>query len=211
MSDLPGGVVTFLFTDVEGSTRLWEESPRLMMEALRQHDRAIEEAIAAYRGISVKPRGEGDSRFVVFTDAFDAVAAAADIQRRLAATDWVTPSALRVRASVHTGTADLSFGDYYGSAVNRAARLRGIAHGGQTVVSGVTGGLVRDRLPDGVALRDMGEHGLKDLSRPEHVFQLDVEGLSSAFPPLRSLQRVPHNLPTQLTEFVGREDRAFRR
>ena len=159
---LPDGVVTFLFTDVEGSTHMWEESPDLMMKALEQHDHAIDKAVADNNGVSVKPRGEGDSRFVVFQSAHDAVTATAEMQRHLAAVDWVTPTQLRVRASLHTGTADLQLGDYYGSVVNRAARLRAIAHGGQTIMSGATYELVQDRLPEGVTIRDMGAHGLKD-------------------------------------------------
>jgi predicted ATPase/class 3 adenylate cyclase len=204
-SRLPDGVVTFLFTDVEGSTRLWEEAPDTMMEALQQHDTAIDQAVTAHSGVSVKPRGEGDSRFVVFESATEAVAAAADIQRRLAAVEWVTDRPLHVRASLHTGAADLQLGDYYGSAVNRAARLRGIAHGRQTVMSSSTWELVQDQLPEGVAIRDMGEHALKDLTRPEHVFQLNVEGLRDDFPPLRSLNVTRNNLPQQLTDFVGRQ------
>ena len=205
MEKLPDGVVTFVFTDVEGSTRMWEESPDFMMSALEQHDDAIDEAVVAHSGVSVKPRGEGDSRFVVFADPADAVAAAADIQRRLAEVEWATPTTLRVRTSLHSGAADLRMGDYYGTAVNRAARLRSLAHGGQTVMSAITFGLVQDHLPEGASIRDMGEHGLKDLSRPEHVFQLDVAGLEEEFPPLRSLNAIPNNLPTQMTEFVGRE------
>ena len=205
MTELPDGVVTFLFTDIEGSTRLWEEAPDLMMSALDQHDHAIDKAVDAHNGVSVKPRGEGDSRFIVFNSAVDAVSAAADLQRGLAAIDWATPHSLRVRASLHTGTAELQMSDYYGSAVNRAARLRAIAHGGQTVISSSTRELVEDHLPDGVTIRDMGEHGLKDLTRPERVYQVDIEGLLNEFPPLASLGAVPNNLPVQLTEFVGRQ------
>ncbi len=205
MAELPDGVVTFLFTDVEGSTRMWEEAPESMMAALNQHDEAIDGAVDAHNGVSVKPRGEGDSRFVVFRQAGDAIEAVADMQRRLGAIDWPTPEPLRVRASLHTGTADLQLGDYYGSAVNRAARLRAIAHGGQTLISGATWELVRDRLPDGVTYRDMGEHRLKDLTRPERVFQINVEGLPDRFPPLASVDATRNNLPVQLTEFVGRE------
>lgn len=201
---LPDGVVTFLFTDVEGSTRLWEEAPDTMMEALQQHDDAIDEAVAGHAGVSVKPRGEGDSRFIVFESAHEAVAAAADVQRRLAAVDWATDRPLHVRASLHTGAADLQLGDYYGSAVNRAARLRGIAHGRQTVLSRTTWELVQDHLPEGVTIRDMGEHALRDLTRPEHVYQLDVDGLPDSFPPLKSLDATRNNLPQQLTDFVGR-------
>ena len=205
MEDLPEGVVTFLFTDVEGSTRLWEEAPDSMMEALRQHDEAIDGAASAHTGVPVRPRGEGDSRFIVFASAADAVAGAAEMQRRLDAVDWATPQPLRVRASVHTGPADLRLGDYYGSAVNRAARLRAIAHGGQTVLSGATYELLGHDLPPGVSLRDMGRHGLKDLTEPEQVYQVDIEGLDDRFPPLASLNAVPNNLPQQVTEFVGRE------
>ena len=122
MADLPEGVVTFLFTDVEGSTRMFEEAPESMLEALRQHDEVIEDAVAANGGVPVRPRGEGDSRFIVFADAHNAVAGAAAMQRRLAVVDWATPTPLRVRAALHTGTADLRWGDFYGSAVNRAAR-----------------------------------------------------------------------------------------
>jgi predicted ATPase/class 3 adenylate cyclase len=203
--ELPEGVVTFVFTDVEGSTRLWEDAPDSMMQALDQHDEVIESVIAEHNGISVKPRGEGDSRFLVFGTAADALAAIAEVQVRLAATDWVTPRPIRVRASIHTGTAGVQLGDYYGSAVNRAARLRGIAHGGQTVMSRSAWELVQDQVPDGVTIRDMGEHGLKDLTRPEHVYQINVDGMPDDFPPLKSLATVPNNLPQQLTEFVGRD------
>ena len=205
MGDLPEGVVTFLFTDVEGSTRLWEQAPDSMTEALRQHDEAIEGAATANAGVPVRPRGEGDSRFIVFASAPDAVAGAAEMQLRLEAVNWATPEPLRVRASVHTGPADLRLGDYYGSAVNRAARLRAIAHGGQTVLSGATYELIGDDMPLGVSLRDLGSHGLKDLTEPEHVYQVDVEGLDGSFPPLASLNAVANNLPQQVTDFVGRE------
>jgi predicted ATPase/class 3 adenylate cyclase len=205
MLDLPEGVVTFLFTDVQGSTRMFERAPDAMLEALRQHDEAIEEAVAVHGGIPVRPRGEGDSRFIVFANAYDAVAGAAAMQRRLASVDWVTPEPLRVRAALHTGIADLRGGDYYGSAVNRAARLRGIAHGGQILMSGSTWELVRDRLPEGVTIQDLGEHGLKDLTRPERVFQVTPDGLPDKFPPLKSLNTLTNNLPEQLTEFIGRQ------
>ena len=205
MPELPEGVVTFVFTDVEGSTRLWEDAPESMMEALNQHDEVIEAVIADHSGISVKPRGEGDSRFLVFAHAVDAVASIAEIQTGLAATDWVTPRPIRIRASLHTGTAGVQLGDYYGSAVNQAARLRGIAHGGQTVMSASTWELVQDQMPEGVTVKDMGEHGLKDLTRPEHVYQINIEGVPDDFPALKSLEAVPNNLPQQLTDFVGRE------
>lgn len=203
---LPDGVVTFLFTDVEGSTRLWEESPEVMMEALVAHDDVIEHTAGTNRGVSVKPRGEGDSHFVVFADAADAVRAAAEMQGRLATVEWPTRRPLRVRMALHTGTADLQLGDYYGTAVNRAARLRAIAHGGQIIISASTWELVRDILPAGLSVRDLGAHVLKDLTRPEHVYQLNVEGLGHQFPPLTSLAATPNNLPLQLTGFVGRDE-----
>ena len=205
MGDLPEGVVTFLFTDVEGSTRLWEAAPDAMMEALGQHDEAIEQATTAHAGIPVRPRGEGDSRFIVFGSASDAVAGAAEMQRRLDSVDWATAEPLRVRASLHTGPADLRLGDYYGSAVNRAARLRAIAHGGQTIMSGATYDLVENDLASGVSLHDMGRHGLKDLTEPERVYQLDVEGLDSSFPPLASLNAIPNNLPQQISSRCNTE------
>jgi class 3 adenylate cyclase len=203
--DLPRGTVTYLFTDVQGSTRLWEQAPELMMTALEMHDRIIDRAAVENGGVSVKPRGEGDSHFLVFTSASDAVNAAADIQRRLDATDWPTLKPLQVRIALHTGVAEVRSGDYYGTAVNRAARLRAIAHGSQTVASAATWELIKDSLPAGITVTDLGRHGLKDLSRPEHVFQIDVDGLVNDFPALKSLEATPNNLPVQLTALVGRE------
>lgn len=203
--DLPDGIVTFLFTDVEGSTALWEDSPESMMGALNQHDEVIDAAAEGRGGVSVKPRGEGDSRFLVFPSATEAVGAVAEMQRGLAGLEWTTPRPLLVRMALHTGAADLQLGDYYGSAVNRAARLRAIAHGGQTVMSAATMELVQDQLPSGVTIHDMGEHGLKDLTRPERVYQIDIKGLPNTFPPLASLDATPNNLPVQLTDFVGRQ------
>src|SRR5262245_39588833 len=202
---LPTGTVTFLFTDVEGSTRLWEQHPDQMRAALVEHDALIEFLTAQHGGHLVRPRGEGDSRFCVFARATEAVVAAAAIQRALHEESWPAETPLRVRLALHTGEADLRAGDYYGSAVNRCARLRAIAHGSQALLSMATEELVRDALPSGVALRDLGEHRLSDLARPEHVFQVVVPGVPAAFPPLRSLDTLPNNLPLQLTSFVGRE------
>src|SRR5919198_5648446 len=144
MTALPTGTVTFLFTDVEGSTKLWERHPEQMRVALARHDQLIESLVQQHQGVVVRPRGEGDSRFAVFARATDAVAAAAAIQRALHEEPWPAEAPLRVRMAVHTGEADLRDGDYYGSAVNRCARLRAIAHGGQTLVSSVTADLVGD-------------------------------------------------------------------
>jgi predicted ATPase/class 3 adenylate cyclase len=203
---LPSGIVTFLFTDVEGSTRLWERLPDEAGRALTRHDQLIETIVAQHAGVLIRPRGEGDSRFAVFDHATDAVIAAVAIQQALAAEPWPTPTPLRVRMALHTGEADLREGDYYGAAVNRCARLRGLAHGGQTLLSMVTAKLAHDDLPNGVGLRDMGEHRLKDLSRPEQVYQLLAPGLADEFPPLASLNERGTNLPIQPTALIGRDD-----
>ena len=204
-TDLPTGTVTFLFSDIEGSTRLWEDAEELMRTAMVRHDEIVDDIVRARHGVVVSPRGEGDSRFIVFPDATDAVAAAIEFQRGLQAEPWNLPRPINVRVALHTGIADMRSGDYYGSAVNRTARLRSLAHGGQTVISGATQQLVQDALPKGISLRDMGLHRLKDLTRPEHVYQVNGEGLVDEFPALNSLDTTRHNLPTQLNELVGRE------
>lgn len=204
-SPLPSGTLTFLFTDIEGSTRLWEQYPEGMRAAMARHDELIDAAVAQHQGTIVRPRGEGDSRFAVFPRATAAVAAASVIQRALSVERWKMPSLLRVRLALHTGEAELRDGDYYGPAVNRCARLRNAAHGGQTLVSLATSSLVQDSLPDGVVLRDLGEHTLKDLKRPEHIYQLIVPGLPSDFPALKVDGNARNNLPAALTRFIGRE------
>jgi predicted ATPase/class 3 adenylate cyclase len=205
MPELPSGTVTFLLTDVEGSTALWEEASEAMRAALARHDVLFEDAVRAHGGVHIRPRGEGDSRFAVFSGAPEAVAAGLAIQRAFAAEPWPTPRPIRVYTGLHTGQAELRDGDYYGSAVNRCARIRGIGHGGQILLSEATAALVPDDLPDGVTLLNLGEHRLKDLTRPERVFQLVSRDLPFEFPLLRSLDVLPNNLPRQLTSFVGRE------
>ncbi len=205
MDNLPTGTVTFWFTDVGGSTALWEEDPEGMRQAMRQHDALVERVVEAHGGQLVKPRGEGDSHFVVFTRASDAVAAACALQQALDAESWPLPVPLRVRMALHTGEADLRAGDYYGPDVNRCARLRGLAHPGQVLLSLATVRLTRESLPEGVALRDLGQHRLKDLTEPEHVFQLVVPGLEADFPPVLSLESRPNNLPVMPTPLIGRE------
>ena len=205
MSDLPIGMITFLLTDIESSTLLWEEHPQDMRLALIRHDRIIEEVVDANEGTVVRPRGEGDSRFVVFDQADKAVKAATEIQQGLAGGFSDFPFSIRVRTGLHTGTASLRVGDYYGTAVNRCARIRGLAHGGQTLLSEVTSQLVRDVLPEELRLVDMGSHHLKGLSRPEHVFQLWIPDLPNKFPPLQSADAVLNNLPEVATDFIGRK------
>jgi predicted ATPase/class 3 adenylate cyclase len=197
--------ITFLFTDIESSTRLWELDPQAMRVATVRHDRLIEKVAAQHDGTVVRPRGEGDSRFVVFDRAVDAVAAAYMVQRAFVSEEWATPEPLRVRMAIHLGDADSREGDYYGSAVNRCARLRAIGHGGQTLLSGAVADAVRGMLPADVSLRDLGLHRLKDLGVPERVWQLDHPVLPSEFPSLMSLDAERHNLPAQLSSFVGRE------
>ncbi len=205
MPTLPSGIVTFLFTDVENSTQMWEENADAMRAALIRHDAVIESLVAQHGGQTVRPRGEGDSRFAVFEQASHAVTAATAIQSALSVEPWPTIRPVRVRMALHTGEADLREGDYYGSAVNRCARLRGIAHGGQTLLSGFTAQLVEGQLPLRVWLRDLGEHRLKDLRQPENVYQLDVDGLPNDFPPLNSLRSSRTNLYMQTSSFIGRD------
>jgi predicted ATPase/DNA-binding SARP family transcriptional activator/class 3 adenylate cyclase len=202
---LPTGTVTFLLTDIEGSTQLWQQHRTLMSAVIARHDALVTETIHEHGGTILKSRGEGDSFFAVFARATGAGAAACALQRALLAEPWPADIPLRVRVAVHTGEAELRAGDYYGIAVNRCARLRAIAHGGQTLLSQATCEIACEGLPEGVSLQDLGAHRLKDLQRPEQVFQLLHPDLPPTFPPLRSLDAFPNNLPRQLTSFIGRE------
>jgi predicted ATPase/class 3 adenylate cyclase/uncharacterized protein HemY len=211
MVDLPTGTVTFLFTDIEGSTKLWEQHPEAMRAALPRHDALLTAIIEKHAGLVVKRQGEGDSLFAVFARPTAAVAAACSLQQALLAEPWPAQTPLRVRVALHTGEAELRERDYYGAAVNRCARLRAVAHGGQVVLSQATAELAQAALPEGGrsgatwGLRDLGTHRLKDLQQPEHLFQLRHPSLPAEFPPLRSLEAFAHNLPAQLTSFIGRE------
>jgi class 3 adenylate cyclase len=199
----PTGTVTFLFTDLEGSTRLWEEHPEAMKAALARHDSILREAVEAHGGHVVKTRGDG--LHAAFATAQDAVMAAVDGQGRLGAEVWPVTGPLRVRIGVHSGAAESREGDYFGPVLNRAARIMSLAHGGQIVVSHATEELVGDGLASGVEVLDLGEHRLRDLERPERVFQVTAPGLTCEFPPLRSRDHFPGALPEVLTSFVGRE------
>ena len=202
---LPTGTITFLFTDVVGSSASWESHPEEMAPAMRRHDELIEAAVAGRGGRVVRPRGEGDSRFAVFSRASDAVAAAVEVVSALEEESWPTPNPIGVRMALHTGEGELRSGDYYGSAVNRCARLRAIGHPGQILLSQATAELARDSLPEGAVLSDLGWQRLKDLFRPERVHQLTGKGMVGEFPALRSLDAAAHNLPVQPTPLVGRE------
>ena len=199
---LPTGTVTFLFTDVESSTRLWELYPERMREALIRHDALIQSCVDRYAGVLVRPRGEGDSRFAVFTRAVDAAAAAVSIQSDLYREPWPADTALRVRIAVHTGEADLRAGDYYGTAVNRCARLRAIAYGGQTLLTEAAYNLVWAELPPGTTVRELGELHLSDIARSERVFQLDAHGVPNDFPALLSATSLGAHCETLLRAFV---------
>jgi predicted ATPase/class 3 adenylate cyclase/DNA-binding CsgD family transcriptional regulator len=196
---LPTGTVSFLLADVEGSTKAWEADAEETAEGLADLNRTVDELIGRFDGVRPLEQGEGDSFVAAFARARDAVGCALAIQQALAG------HSLRLRIGVHTG--DVQRRDernYAGPAVNRTARIRDLAHGGQTLVSQATGDLVVDRLPEGASLRDVGSHRLKDLARPERVYQLDHPDLPADFPPVRSLDIFTHNLPVQRTSFIGR-------
>ncbi len=198
-----GGTVTFAFTDIENSTRRWERNFSAMESALRRHDALVRQAVADNGGYVFKALG--DAFCAVFTRPHDAVAAMLDAQRLLAAEDFSALEGLPVRAAIHTGNASEREGDYFGPTVNRVARLLAVGHGGQVLLSGATAALVQGNLPPDAHLRDLGEHRLRDLARPEHVYALSAPDLAIDFPPLRSLSALTTNFPLQLTSFVGRE------
>jgi predicted ATPase/class 3 adenylate cyclase len=200
---LPTGAVTFAFTDIEGSTVRWERDREAMREAVRRHDAILRTAINEHGGHVFKTMG--DAFCAAFTRPEDAVAATLAAQRALAAEDFSAVEGLRVRMALHTGTADERDGDYFGPVLNRVARLLAVAHGGQVLISGDTAELSNGEISPQGSLRDLGYVQLKDLSAPEHVWQLDIAGLPNEFPALRSLDALPNNLPLQRTTFVGRE------
>jgi len=196
---LPTGTATLLLADVEGSTRLWETQPEEMTAAFARLDHALGDLVSAHGGVRPVEQGEGDSFVAAFARASDAVACALELQRAPLAP-------IRLRIGVHTGDVQLrDEGNYIGPTINRTARLRELAHGGQTVLSGATEVMVVDSLPPDAWLTDLGTHPLRDLPRPERAVQLCHPDLRNDFPPLRTASTVvSHNLPVQLTNFIGR-------
>lgn len=199
----PTGSVNFLFTDVEGSTKLLRRLGDRYADALADHFSILRDALAAHGG--VEQGTEGDSLFAVFPSATGAVRAAVESQRALGEHDWPNSDPIRVRMGLHSGEATVGHDGYVGLDVHRAARISSVAHGGQIVASSSTVALSEQALPDDIGFTDLGAHRLKDLSLPEHLSQVVAHGLEADFPPLRSLDAVPNNLPIQLTHFIGRD------
>ena len=199
VNELPTGTVTLLLADIEGSTRLWETRPEEMSAAIARLDHTLTDLVSTHNGVRPIDQGEGDSFVIAFNRASDAVDCAFDLQ--------LAPLLpIRLRIAVHTGDVQLrDEGNYIGPAINRAGRLRDLAHGGQTVVSGATEAMVVDSLPAKAWLADLGAYQLRDLPRPERVLQLCHPDLRNEFPPLRTPKTAAaHNLPARLTSFIGR-------
>ncbi len=194
--------LAFLFTDIEGSTGLWERFPQSMKGSLERHDAILRDAVEGSAGEVVKTTGDG--LMAVFGSAYDGVRACLNAQLALANEPWNEAGSLRVRMGLHAGEAARSGDDYHGPAVNRTARIMAAGHGGQVLLSSVAAALVMDELPEGATLRDLGEHRLKDLGRPEHVFQLVSPALPANFPPLATVDDRSRDLPAEPSAFLGR-------
>jgi class 3 adenylate cyclase len=203
MPDLPAGTVTFVFTDIEGSTRMLQHlGDADAVRVFADHRRLLRAAIAAGGGRELSDQGDGF--LMVFSDARSAVLAAVAAQRVLAEHPWPQDVDMRVRMGLHTGDPITTEDGYIGIDIHRAARISQVAWGGQIIVSHRTQELLEDELPEGMGLRDLGQHRLKDLQRPERIFQILGPGLPADFPPLRSLDPKLTNLPTQYSSFIGR-------
>jgi class 3 adenylate cyclase len=204
--ELPAGTVTFLLTDIEASTRLWETVPEAMEVALERHDRLLAGVIGGHGGVVVTSRGEGDRIFAVFPGAVSAVEAAGACQLALGQEAWPAGAGLRVRMGLHTGEARVRGSDRIDHApINRCARMKPAARGGQVLVTQTTRDLVAGHLGSGFSLRRLGEFRLRDLSQPELVYQLTHADLPSDFPPIRTLAERTSNLPVQVSSFISRE------
>ena len=203
-SNPPSGTVTFLFSDIEGSTRLLQELGEQYADVLMEQRRLLRSAFKQRGGREIDTAG--DAFFVVFDRARDAVAAAVAAQRSLAEYPWPKGEAVRVRMGLHTGEPTFSAGSYTGLDVHRAARICAAGHGSQILLSQSTCELIQHSLPEGASLRDLGRHQLKDLQHAERLFQVIVPGLPSEFPPLRTRMGPPNNLPAQPNELIGRKE-----
>lgn len=206
MSGIPTGTITFLFTDIEGSTKRWEKYPEAMKQALARHDQLLDAIIKAHAGYVFKT--VGDAFCAAFPTPLDGVLATLAGQQALDAEDWGVTGPLRVRMALHTGTTEERDGDYFGPTVNRVARLLSAGHGGQILLSQTTAALIRGVLPSDCSLHDLGSHMLKDLIRAERIFQLDHPSLQQTFSTIKTLDNRPNNLPVQPTPFIGREQEA---
>ncbi len=204
MAGLPEGTLTFILTDLVGSTRAWESAPAAMREAMAGHDRIVERCLNLHHGTEVPSGRAGDSILAVFPRAADAADCALSLQRDFAAERWPPAVNLEIRVALHSGEAELREGQYHGQVLNRCARLLATCHGGQVLLTSATEQLLVDELPSSAELRDLGLHRLKDLARAEHVFELVDAEHPREFPPIRSLQPAS-NLPIQLTAFIGRD------
>ncbi|HET6781568.1 MAG TPA: adenylate/guanylate cyclase domain-containing protein, partial [bacterium] len=202
MPPLPTGTVTFLFTDIEASTRLLGQLRDRYAEVLAEHRSLLRTAFAETGGAEVDT--QGDAFFVAFSRAKDAMLAAVVAQRALHRHAWPSGTAVRVRMGIHTGEPLLTETGYVGMDVHRAARISQASHGAQILLSQTTRDLISADLPDGISLLDLGEHRLKDMSEPQRLFQVVAPELPAEFPPIWSLGTIPNNLPRQLTSFVGR-------
>ena len=204
MAGLPEGTLTFMLTDLEGSTRVWESEPSVMREAMAQHDAIVYGAVTRHAGTMVESGREGDSVLAVFLRAGDAAECALDIQRAFRSAKWPGDLRLKVRVALHTGEVELRGNHYFGPPLNRCARVLALCHGGQTAVTRATREILVEDMPADVELTDLGHHRLKDLKRVEQVFQLTDRTRPEQFPPLRARREYQTNLPTPLTTFIGR-------
>ena len=202
MTEPPTGTINFLFTDIVGSTRLWEKFPNQMGSALARHDTIVRSAAESNNGHVFKT--VGDAFCVAFQTPRDAVQAAIEAQRGLAAENWGELGLLTARMGIHTGAAEYRAGDYFGGTLNRASRIEAAAHGGQILLSQISHELLEDDQLEGITFKSLGSHRLRNLHRPEHLFQAFAPGIENAFPPPRSMEVLPNNLPVQTTSFVGR-------
>ena len=201
--DAPTKLLAFLFTDIVGSSKIWEKFPNAAGEVIARHDAIMRQAADRHEGRVFKT--VGDAFCIAFPTAVSALTAALEVQRTLASQDWGAVGTLRVRIGIHAGPAELRDNDYFGSTLNRTARIEAAAHGGQILLSQGAVELVQHDAPEGIAFKSLGEHRLRNLERPEFLFQAVAEGLETDFPPPKSMEVLPNNLPVQVTSFIGRE------